>query len=473
MKVIAYRICFIIIGFCLGCSLSSAATVTPIIVITNLPAYGTYGANCFISGYVTNANTVTNALLVCNYWPNENPNPTYDKKLSPFGWFSLPAFTNQLTKIQADGTWSCNVPSNIDQYATEYAVMLVPTNFNLAAVNAQDGLPTADINASEAIVYADRADTSRRQINWSGYGWWVKTAGSDGNEFLAATGPGPNDFSDSPTNAWVDAQGLLHLQITHPKNGWECVELFSDESFGYGQYRCTLNANISNLDANVIFSMFTWSDDTDYNDREIDMEVSRWDYAFGSNDVEDYAVAPYNTGQTLRFGMPPYVTNSTHSFVWTPTNVFFQTLNGNYDPSPPSSNILQNWNCSVSPIPPQGGENALLILWLDGGGAPVSGQPVQVTLSQFEYVPIDPQQPAVLSQSVLQNNQFHFTVQGANQAHYQVLSSSNVINWSTNESSIRATNGVYSSSPLSATFQFTDSNPPSATSSFYRVLTEP
>jgi len=358
------------------------------IVITNIPTYGTYGASCFISGYVTNVNLITNALLVCDYWPNENPNPTYDAKLSPWGWFSRPTFGSQLTKIQSNGTWSCNMPSNLDQYATEYAVMLVPTNFSLAAVNAQAGLPLADINASEAIVYADRVDTARRQVNWAGYGWWVKTAGADGNEFLAATGPGPNYYSDSTNNVWVDSSGALHLQITYTNSEWECVQIWNNETLGYGQYSCTLNANISNLDANAIFSMFTWSDDTDFNDREIDMEVSRWDYAFGSNDVEDYAVSPYNSGQTVRFGLPPGITNSTHTFTWDSTNsVSFETYNGNYSSSPASSNILESSTITAQPIPPEGGEMVTMILWLYHGNAPLSGQPVQVTLSNFVFTP--------------------------------------------------------------------------------------
>lgn len=278
------------------------------------------------------------------------------------------------------------MPSNFDQYATEYAVMLVPTNFNLAAVNAQSGLPLADINASEAIVYTDRTDTYRRQVNWAGYGWWVKTAGFDGNEFLAPTGPGGNYYSDSTNSVWVDSQGALHLQIIYTNSVWQCVQIWNNETLGYGQYSCTLNANISNLDANVIFSMFTWSDDDDYVNREIDMEVSRWDYAFGSNDVEDYAISPYNSGQTVRFGLPPGITDSTHTFTWDSTNsVQFETYNGNYSSSPASTNILESQTITAQPIPPEGGELVTMILWLYHGNPPLSGKPVEVTLSNFVF----------------------------------------------------------------------------------------
>jgi hypothetical protein len=454
----------------------TGTSISPSIVITNIPAFGTFGKTCFLSGYVTNVNTATNCLMVCDYWPNENPSPSYDKKLSPWGWFSRPTFSNHLTVIQPDGTWSCNMPSNFDQYAIEYAVMLVPTNFSQPSVNAAPGLPLNDINRSEAITYADRVNTNRLSINWSGYNWWVKTAGFDGDEFLAPTGPGPNYYSDSTNNVWVDAQGFLHLQITNTNGAWECVQIWNDQSLGYGQYSCTLDANISNLDANVVFSMFTWSDDTNYSDREIDMEVSRWDYAFGSNNLEDYAVSPYNTGQVLRFGLPPPVTNSTHSLTWDSTNqVQFETYNGSYSPSVAPANLLESWTTSAQPIPPEGGENVTLILWLYHGNTPLSGQPVQVKLSGFEFTPFDgttngqPADNQVTGQPtgiVTQGGKSTIVYfSGTPEATYSVERSTNLINgwvvlWTTN-------------APASGLFNYTDNFndlsgvPPS--SAYYRL----
>jgi hypothetical protein len=46
------------------------------------------------------------------------------------------------------------------------------------------------------------------RISWSGYEWTVRS--SDG----AAQGPGPNIFSDSRDNVFVDSKGDLHLRIT-------------------------------------------------------------------------------------------------------------------------------------------------------------------------------------------------------------------------------------------------------------------
>ena len=54
---------------------------------------------------------------------------------------------------------------------------------------------------------------------------------------------------------------------------------------------------------------------------------------------------------------------------------------------------MESWTTTAQPIPPEGGENATLILWLYHGNAPLSGQPVQVTLSSFEFTPSGSQPP--------------------------------------------------------------------------------
>src|ERR1700679_3095727 len=45
----------------------TGTSISPSIVITNIPAFGTFGKTCFLSGYVTNVNTATNCLMVCDY----------------------------------------------------------------------------------------------------------------------------------------------------------------------------------------------------------------------------------------------------------------------------------------------------------------------------------------------------------------------------------------------------------------------
>jgi len=108
-----------------------------------------------------------------------------------------------------------------------------------------------------------------RSIYFSGENWFVK-AGS------GRLGPGPNYFSDSQNNVWVDSQGRLHLRITKVGGKWYCAEVISARSFGYGTYRFYLDSPVDALDSNAVVGLFTWSDDPAFNNRELDIEFGRW-----------------------------------------------------------------------------------------------------------------------------------------------------------------------------------------------------
>ncbi len=424
-------------GASLAFSLLSAGAANPSITFTNLPAFGTQAS---LGGQVLNANTTTNCVALFIYVAGD--------------WYSQPSCDSQLTPIRPDGTWTANI-SSPDASATEMAAFLVATNYDEPCVNGTAGLEIP--KEAEAAVYADRVNPGARQFTFCDYGWWVKTSAG------GLTGPGPNHYSDSASNVWVDAQGLLHLQITHTNNQWQCVEIISDRSFGYGQYRFTVSAPVNSLDPNAVLGLFTWSNDTAYNDREIDIELSRWDYAFGSNDVEDYAVAPYAAGQTVRFPLPSGVTNSTHSFIWQSNSITFQSLNGNFASPPAATNNLESWTCTVG-TPPAGGEQVHMNLWLDKGNPPVGGQPVEVVISQFQFVPLGAPQPAQLNPlTILPTGDIQLSGEGEMDRHYQVRSSSNLLDW-LDIGNLLATNNY---------FQFTDTNPISLSPGFYRMLTEP
>lgn len=425
------------------------------IIITNLPAFGSQGN---LGGLVLNASPATNCVAVFIFVGN-------DPVVSGGYWYSKPSCASPLTPIQPDGSWTANItPVSSDTNATEIAVFLVPTNYNQPCVDGAPGLPIPP--QAEAVVYADRVDTRARQFNFSDYGWWVK------NSAGSLAGPGPCYFSDNTNNVWVDAQGSLHLKITETSNQWQCAEIISDRSFGYGQYRCTVSTPVNSLDANAVLGMFTYSYDSAYNEREIDTELSRWDYAFGTSNVEDYAVAPYAAGQVLRFPLPEGVTNSTHSFIWQPNDVAFQSLNGNFVPPPETTNILENWNCAAG-IPPAGGEQVHLNLWLDNGNPPADGQPVEVIISNFEFVPLGPPQSAQLNQlNLLPGGGVQLSMQGNSDWHYQIFSSSNLFNW-LEIGTIIATNSSITYSSVPVLFQFTDTNPLSSNSCYYRTLTKP
>jgi hypothetical protein len=415
--------------FCLALLQTVAAeAAAPAVVFTNLPAYG---ANGNLAGLVLNADPSTNSILVFIYVAGD--------------WYSQPNCANQLTPIQPDGSWSADISSSSnDKYATEIAAFLVPSSYSQACVN---GIPGLTIPASaEAVVYVNRAAPTARKLDFAGYGWSAKTSNG------ALAGPGPNYFSDSTNNVFVDGAGALHLWITYTNSTWPCAEIISDRSFGYGQYRFTVQADVNALDPSAVLGMFTYSDDSAYNDREIDLELSHWNYAFGPSNVEDYAIAPYNNGQLVRFPLSLGITNSTHSLIWQSNSVAFQTLNGNFTAQPASSNLLENFTATTG-IPPAGGEQIHINLWLNKGNAPVNAQPVEAVLSQFEFVPLGPPPPAQLLQvSPLPGGGAQLTVQGQLDWHYDILTSTNLVNWSS-LATVIATNNL---------FIFNDTNPPAA-----------
>ena len=217
-----------------------------------------------------------------------------------------------------------------------------------------------------------------RSITFSGYTWNIKNATSP-------VGPGPNLFSDSGKNVWVDSGGRLHLAITYARGKWYCAEVVLAQSLGYGNYRFYLDSPVDNLDPNVVLGLFTWDDLPDYNHRELDIEFARWGNAANRN--AQYTVQPYNVaGNQYVFVEPAGLTQSTHAFDWQSASVLFQSWAG-VVAYPPAVAPFASFNYTNVPgIPLPGGENARMNLWLFNGKAPTNRTPVEVIVSRFEYV---------------------------------------------------------------------------------------
>ena len=264
-----------LIRFCLPVILTIGAvavvSASPSIEITNVPPFGFSG---YLGGRVLNGDPSTQRVAVFIYVPSA-------------GWWSKPYCNPQLTVIQPDGSWSANISTGgADTYATKITALLVSSNYNEVCVMGPASLPTSVTAQALASAAVERADPNLRWISFSGYDWWVKTS-------PGLVGPGPNYFSDSTNNVWVDAQGRLRLRITNRSNLWQCAEVVTRRTFGYGSYRFELDTPVNNLDSSVVLGMFTWSDDAAYAHREIDIECGRW---ANSNDVNNaqYVVQPWD-----------------------------------------------------------------------------------------------------------------------------------------------------------------------------------
>ena len=93
--------------------------------------------------------------------------------------------------------------------------------------------------------------------------WFVRTGNGP---------PGPNHWSDSPQNVWVDGNGALHLKIRYSGGTWYCSEVSSQNTTRYGMHRFYADCRLDSLDRNVVVGLFLYANDT----TEVDMEFAKW-----------------------------------------------------------------------------------------------------------------------------------------------------------------------------------------------------
>ncbi len=234
-------------------------------------------------------------------------------------------------------------------------------------------------------------DANPRKITFAGQPWWVK------NTACGTSGPGPNYFSDSNETVWLDANEYLHLKITHVAEKWYCSEVVSTRSTGYGTYLFTVKGRVDLLDPNVVLGLFTWDTNApQYNYREMDVEFSRWRNANDPNNTQ-YVIQPWDAdGNRYRFAIncEPNDT-TTHEFEWRPDHIDFRSYYGDY-PLSDENNLIQSWSYTGGDIPPAGGENTRINLWLlppenappgTPGSPPSNQQEVEIVVKNFKYLP--------------------------------------------------------------------------------------
>jgi hypothetical protein len=218
------------------------------------------------------------------------------------------------------------------------------------------------------------AEWLRRSVSFSGYEWLVK--GSDG-----PVGPGPNWFADDEQTVWLDGAGHLHLRSWGEGCAWRCAEVVSRDSFGYGEYVFHLAGGADEINENAVLGLFTWDTAPGFNNREIDIEVSRWGDPQNSNG--QYVVQPYDSpGKLHRFPLALGGLGSSHRFEWRPGAIAFSSRSE-------SGSMLARWRYEGPDVPPQGQENVRLNLWLFRGTPPSDGREVEVVVTGFEFRPLE------------------------------------------------------------------------------------
>ncbi len=214
-------------------------------------------------------------------------------------------------------------------------------------------------------------------ISFSGYVWNVENSGS------STWGPGPNHWSSSSNNVWVDSNGWLHVQITHVKGIWYCANLETVQALGYGTYSFVVSNNVASLDKRMVVGLFAYKDDS----HEVDIEFSRWGSSQANYAWYTVQPPPYILGYNEQSFNPKLTGSySTHFFTWSQNSVFFESLQG--QPSitnPPKSTVIYSFTSPVSSN--AAGATGSINLWLLNGQAPSNGRTATVVIKSFSFTP--------------------------------------------------------------------------------------
>lgn len=214
-----------------------------------------------------------------------------------------------------------------------------------------------------------------RIIKFSGYDWIVRTSNDN------RVGPGPNYFSDSEENVWVDEDGRLHLKVVQRGGVWYCSGVVLRQSLGYGKYVFYLSSDVGKLDQNVVGGLFTYLND----DEEIDIEFSRW--ADPDNQDSQFAVQPADlAGNKERYDLNLLTDLSTHSFNWQPDRIEFFSRQG-HGLTVNDDNRIHEWTYMGDNIPPHRTTERLRInLWLFRGQVPSDAKEQEMIVEKVEFI---------------------------------------------------------------------------------------
>ena len=236
---------------------------------------------------------------------------------------------------------------------------------------------------SFAVMFVAAVHVAAATITWAGHTWNVTTGGMAGGNTGAAG------------NIMVDADGYLHLKITQSGSAWTCAEMFSADAMGFGTYRWQVDGPVDKMDKNVVLGLFPYGPENGIGadgTNEIDIEYARWGNSAWPNG--NYTVYP-NSGTTvgeITFNFTLSGTYTTSSFVWTGSSIAYLSQEG-FKAVGDNTGIIKTWTYAP-PNPsvniPQRAMPVGMNLWLCSGcgGAPGNGQPVDIIVRSFQFVPL-------------------------------------------------------------------------------------
>jgi hypothetical protein len=342
-------------GLSAGCGMGGPGAVAPSIEFTTVPAAAEGGPDKLapIMGRVNGARPGQKIVLYA--------------KSGVGVWWVQPLTVQPFTEIAADSTWK-----NTVHLGVEYAAVLVNEGFRPPATAGALPKPGGAVVAvAEVKGTGEFVRRPRRIITFSGYEWEVRQEPSDRG--------GANEYSAD--NAWVDAEGRLHLKLTQRDGRWTSAEVILARTLGYGTYQFQVR-DTSVLDPAAALGMLTWDDQgAEQNHRELDIEISQW----GDSSVPNaqYVVQPYYVpANVVRFAAP--AGRVTHSIRWEPGRAVFRSDRG-ASPGAGKGDIAEHE--FLAGVPSPGSERVRINLYyFRYAPSPPNGE-VEVVIEKFQYLP--------------------------------------------------------------------------------------
>ncbi|GAC1436477.1 MAG: hypothetical protein PVS3B3_30670 [Ktedonobacteraceae bacterium] len=212
-------------------------------------------------------------------------------------------------------------------------------------------------------------------LDFSGYRW--NGVNTDSPQY-----PGPNVFSSSRENVWVDSRGSLHLRVTYRNGVWNCAEVVLEKYLGYGTYTFYVDGNFTDMDQNVVVGMFLYRDDT----HEYDIELSQW--GTPTANTLQYSLQPYtNNGNSRMFPTHLKGVYTSHQIQWTHNAVEFVSLHGHYQKSPGTNFLIANWKRPLHSNEDIPGANLHINVWLNEGQSAQANSTKEIVISRFFFTP--------------------------------------------------------------------------------------
>jgi hypothetical protein len=280
----------------------------------------------------------------------------------------------------------------------------------MTAMSKRRRLRLPGIVAGCLIVVGNSSVADARNIEWSGYTWQVRTSHG------APQGPGPNIFSDSADNVFVDATGDLHLKIRKGADGkWLASEIDLNHSLGYGTYEWEVSSRYDQFATNAVGGLFTYISpesvasqtggavgngiaDTPH---EIDIEFTG---AWGNGDLYYTTHDGDVPAPSKNYYQPLSGNFTTHRFTWEPGRIIWESFHGHVtgEANPPNPIVEQRAGAGkgqparhvyAGPVVPQDlNEIPILNFWISSPNpslnGPTGGAEQEMIVHSFAYTPL-------------------------------------------------------------------------------------